>query len=528
MVYENLNIKMQNNLSKIFYFFMLVVATIMFTVYYYGIQVTIFQDSEALYPIVGIHDGWLIGYDIYTKVCEYAYLLFGLTYTSIRAVHCFFYFIISLFTFDLCVRDNNWNIKVYAIPIYLLFMVQMHLGSDFLYGYRNANNAYPFDQHMITTMVAVISMWIVYRSISYLEGEYGIVTGILLIFLFIICWKVSDSLYLIIFLIPFILTIIDYKKISEKLMGVTLFVSVMVVALLKVGAVFSPFFGNLIISDTKQYSGFYGVCNYITPDKLVDNIVDYFVSVLSLYNVDFWGTSILYVQIIPWLFRACLVICIFSIITKTLKDIMNKKNENKINALIAISFVLLMIFAIFTENGGNNQIRYNVIMIPYGTILLSLNYEQVVNRLKVSYLQNRKLLFVFGLLLLVASHDSKHGDIIENDFWDMQNRQIIEIVKNEKLSRGAARVFLAPSIYVRSGGECPVDAVEWRNEGFSQFNEYYSGQKYDYIINDTSRKTYNYFDVEYRKMIEIYGEPDCCYELNNYTIYIYRDGIVIE
>lgn len=195
--------------NRIVYFIFLIILSVLFTIYYYGIQMGVVPSHEELYSLV---NGWLTlnkGLDwpsaaegIYARVCVLIVFFGGVRYGSMRIVWSIFYFLISLVTLDLAMRDNRWNCRIAALPIYILLMVLMHLSGPYLSRYYGkffyVKDQYPFNFHMGTILAVLLLMWFVYRVTE--TNLPKRVKYFMYLFVIVGCYFISGTADVVIFL----------------------------------------------------------------------------------------------------------------------------------------------------------------------------------------------------------------------------------------------------------------------------------------------------------------------------------------
>lgn len=518
--------------DKIVYFIALFLVSIAFSFYYYGIQKGFTPNSESLASIwVAYHNvclGEQLGNSIWTKLCEVAVLFFGLSYKSLRVVNTFMYFMITIFALDLAIRNRKWEIKWYALPIYMLFMVMMHHGNSIYYGQLTGQvYQYPFDQHMLANFSSIFCLWMVYRIDT--KSKYRLLQYMLLAIIIIGCMLETDLLFCVTFVAPLLIVLLCKYIRENKIIVATISIIFIGVAVCRFLAQYFPGFSVLFVESTERYSSgyIYGATNFEEISNLLNNFLNYFGGLSGLFNFDFSGTSVINLNLIIYSVRVILVGIVFYYVCKNTKRIASTREvENVPEAIIALGIVILSFFFIFTNHGNNIiQMRYLDMLLPYGTILLCWHTEDFAKTFNLPCLSNKKIFFGLSLLCIIASHDYSWGKEKVADEWDKEYQYIAELVEEKGLHQGIAGLWTFASISAVSDGKHILNMATYNysTKSLEMANQLKTQYFYDYIL--LGKDGLNAMNCDIGLIEESYGKYDEIIETEKYYLITYKNGI---
>ena len=512
---------------------MLFLFSLAFAFYYYGIQKGFTPNSENLASIWvayhNVHNGeQLLSNDLWIKLCEVAATIWGLSYKSLRMVNTFMYFMITFFALDLSIRSKEGNIRWYAIPMYMLFMVMMHHGDSVYFGQLTGQvYQYPFDQHMLANFAAIFCVWIVYRINN--SSKYRIIQYVSAIIIMIFCVKETDLLYLVTFLVPFLLVILLKIVKHDRMIVTGLGLVFLGIAVCRFLSQYIPFFSSLFANSTGRYSeGYvYGATNFESIGNLVRNFLNYVGGLSGLFNFDFSGASVFNLNLIIYLVRIILLCVIFYYVGKKTKNIIFMREiEDIAESIIIVGIVLLSVFFIFTDHGNNiMQMRYLDMILPYGTILLCWHIDDFSKIFNLSCLSNKDILFCVACLCVIASHDYRWGHEKLEDEWDKEYEYVLELVEDNNLHEGIAGLWTFASISAVGEGEHILNMGSYKQDTKTMELKYLLTTQYfyDYIL--LGKDGLNAMEASIELLEESYGKADEIIETERYYLVIYRNGI---
>lgn len=523
-------IQIRGKKQKIFYFVIVVCLCLLFSVYYYGIQMGVVPSDEHS---LSVYNAYLYLYkdlnekmNFFNWICVIVVRFFGVCYGSLRIVWTIFYFFISLFALDLSIRDNKWNCKIYAIPIYIILMVLMHLSGEHLTEYYGllvkVFNEYPFDIHIHTTLFCLIFLWVCYR-VDEERIKSVKIRWIIYIFTCFMCYLVAGKADTLLFIassmLPLLVALCRKYILNSKSWSKIIIVFLVLIAILNFLIDFSSDEVGAIL-----YS--FHIQTFIDVKNLVNQVLAYIACLSGTFNFDIWRQEFSLV-IVPGIARIFMVLFIYFLIIKNLIRYFKKeKSVDLSEQIISWGFLLITLGFIFTQLGYWDRARYMNIFLPYGTILLCWNIDRFISFVNVS---SHKSFVVISILLILSCYSPDWGKYREEyNVYEKDLMEINELVDQKGLHEGLGPIQIFPPVTMQGRGKhwgYPIDYNDETNSFFLMKDIDYSKEFFDYIVIPKEQEyMYNAAYAE-EQVMEKWDEPNEVVEFKCFKVWIYFDKI---
>lgn len=426
-----------------------------------GIIIGITPTSEAMESYL---KAWEYGKgnisDIIWFISHYTIKGFGLGYTSLFLTYTILYSICNLFAFDLAVRANDGTIRVHAIPMYVLFMVMMHLGNSPVYGRISDQFVeYPMFYHMLVVCGTMLCIWLWVRCEN-LKGKARIVFYVLYTIIVAGLAVCADLLFVVVvFVFPF--AIVICRKWICNLKYVVRFVTggLGLVILLKGLVLFAPSLKALFVDSSSIYSGHYGIANFTSVHGIVNNIGNYLAALTGLFNFDFTGHSVQNLEIFVYVVRGFLCAFLLFSVGKQIAVYFKKGEIDSEKAIISWSmFLLFMAYALTIWGDNLSHVRYLTITLPLGTIMLCEEMPALFRMFNKRGIRDKAIVIIL-ILCIFASYRHSWGEWKNPDKWDDDYAKVVEVLEERGLTYGAGTLTDCNYVTVLSGGKIYADFI---------------------------------------------------------------------
>lgn len=542
--------------NKWIYWCLIIFLSILFSIYYYMLQRTFAPDHEALESVVVayrdiMHNRSFSEYFFphWAIIRPLSRIFLHIPYINdsfirvLRTAYTLIYFIYHVFVLDLCLRDNHSSTKKwYNLPFYIIFMVFLPMRYTSHFGHLGEHwDQFPFNQHPEALLACVISVWIVCRTVEnkcISTWKKWILYSIVLA---LGTW-IGQQIYLVAFLFPFCVVIfITYTK-GQKNEGKFWWIAIGLlfagIILIKFASIFSDSLA-ILFGTEKDNALFSKSIKWAAVPELGKGGLNYLMAVLGLFNLDYSQLNVYNLDIFQYLLRTLIIIFIFSCVFKCTRELWVSGSKDRIiETTICLGFVLLSCFWIFTDYSLDvlNHLRYLVLLVFYGVIILCMNSENLARFFKLKFIESKKALCIFGCVLCIASvpiigWDHRQSDSI---YWD-EYLAIIETINNEKLHSGYWGSTYEAGTFIMSmtSGQHLLTHMFVTDDGYIDIN-YGNGHfseddlYYDYILIERLPNTV-YPEVtgeQWKLFYKNYGYPDRVISpYPGVEMLIYDDGI---
>lgn len=522
-------VQLSNIKRCVLYCFFILVSCLFFSYIYYEIQCGVNQSHEELASLIttymkmykgsDYHQNWMIMKPLYYIAMHF----WGLSYTTQRIVYSIMFFGISIFTFDLCLRNKetiNWG----NLPIYLLLMVFLHLSGGYLSQYFGDGSFgagyysnYPFSLHINSTFCIILVLWCLKQlwiTTFYANKKPYIqlcLDVLLLVLGFCLCGVWDWELYALYIVFPYIML-----KIRPWLSQKKVYVSCFFLGILS--------YIVILLGINNGYLKWHRLTEIHSPYDLREQISYFLIELLCLYNIDITLPDIMLIDKVVYCFRFILLFFIIYIIFITIRNYF-KKNIAMQSFDILLSWGICVFAAAFilTNLGYFDRVRYMACILPYGTILLCNNSE---NFLKKIHLNKYSNLYIISCIIMICSTNkdwNKHT-------FDYDIARVINLIQINDLHNGIGTIDVANRIAVSSNGKQMVYGIQYnsdKDEWKYLYDADYVDDIIDYIVFHDERAYVSDYIFE-DDVIRKFGKPNTVIKYGEYTLMIYRDGLDIK
>lgn len=449
----------------------LLIISLILSLYFYRIVITIFPGEEALSTLAeffkrsfGDNNSGEAETLVWSLARYVGYKLGGLSLSAYSTMLSCCYFFILFFSGFLCFSNDcshkiKWNWWLVPLFIYLLVLINPNLD--------NFNYVYPFNFHLPSIIYALITVVFVRK---WLNNPH-----ILRYFVYIIVCIVSsillnvDLIYHVLTTIPLVFILIIktlHDKIkSSQLIIVSLFF-LFLLSILKYISLIFGFFSYWYSDEPIRYGDWltnenimYGEANFGDVYTIIDRIQNYAKGVLALFNADISNKPILRINTLFYFFRIFIVLVIVFKVLHTLYKFLRMEEDNLYSVYLASGFVMLSLFFILFES-GNIVINYRYItaILPWGTIYLCCLIKRERNKIIEKYIDssllkrsfNTIIIILFSILCIFDFHifDS------ENQYTetDKEYIEVSDYLTDQNLTYGLAPYWLSFPLTIANSG----------------------------------------------------------------------------
>lgn len=505
------------------------VSCLLFSYIYYEIQCGVNQSHEELgslivtymkmYKGADYNQGWTIIKPLY-YICMY---FFGLTYTTQRIVYSIMFFGISIFTFDMCLR-NKKVINLGNLPIYIIFMVFLHLSGNYLSQYFGDGSFgegyylnYPFSLHINSTFCIIFVLWglnQLWVTNFYLNKKRYIQYCLDILILLIglgLCGVWDWELFVLYLVFPYILLRIRPWLTRKRVFLSCFFLGILV-------------YIAILIGINHGYLKYPRLTEIKSPYDFREQISYFFIELLCLYNIDITISDIMLIDKVVYCFRFLVLFFIAYLILSTIKNYFKKNNDlQPSDILISWGVCIFAIAFIFTNLGYYDRVRYMACILPYGTIILCNNSERFLKKLNFNKYSNLYIICCIVVICSINKDWNKHT-------FDSGIARISNLIEISDLHNGIGTLDVANRISVASEGKQMVYGIQYnsdKDEWKYRFDADYSDEIIDYLVFYNNRAYISDYITE-NDVVRKFGNPNTVIKYDEYVLMIYRDGIDIN
>ena len=220
------------------------------------------------------------------------------------------------------------------------------------------------------------------------------------------------------------------------------------IAVIHITSFFYEPFQSLFVKQTRGYGDWtatnevlYGDAGFCDFSQIFNNIAITLVELFSLFNVELSGDSMMSIRLLIAIIRIIIIIYIFVVATKNAISIFIKRKDlNPVDFVLSLGIIINLIVIIVSNYGSaNTSIRYMVIILFYGTVLLCRNISEVISistRQSIPKMK-RMIAIIFALLIVINVQKIWVRDDY-NPEYEKQMERASEFIINNNLGNGIA------------------------------------------------------------------------------------------
>lgn len=531
-------VKITGRHTKILYSLLIILGSFFSAWVFYEVQKGIIQSHEELFSIthayLEINEGGVPLQGLYGRILKICISLFGVNYNAQRLAWAVMYFFVSVFTFDLSLRDNEWNIKYKAISVIVILMVLIHLTGGYVTEYFGNEYGswvfthHPFTLHISATLAGVLSTWGVYRLSKWnrWKNNYIIRLIVCVIASILMVWMTTFGEFLFIALLVtaplFAISFRDWmfeKKVRYyTIFGIGISAIASYTCMLKLGEHLPAKIYTLLVALQHKELSFKGIVDFRQQ-------LTYYVNcLLATFNADLCVENI--DMLTKWVYFARIVMVIFFVIEIYHQICLYfKKNEqiDVVDQMLAWGALGVSFGFIFTSIGNWGETKYLSFMLPYGTIMICRSFDKF---LRVAHLEKAAHAAVVCLLIFAISYDPNWNTEVQS----LETERLTSMLTEMDVSEGVGSNYLAPKIAVGSHGDIWAYAIKYdrTNKKFEYSQQFDSANtELEYFIY-TNAGFYGGDEFSVEDIVSIHGEPDIVVTDGETRCVVYEDGIFLN
>lgn len=357
-------------------------------IYYYGIQRTYYPDAELLNGIM------LLGMKFPSVT---------ISFRMARLFQASLFGIVAILTYDVAIRDNEWNIKWEATPLFLLFMAGLPFRDvEYWADYDKGWEYYPVDRYMLPMLSVVLLMAILHRVNLQSKGRKVVVA---LVVVGLVGWSLAIQEYTIFLCIVAttgVCVASEYDNKNEK--DGKIFVDILGILLLLS-------FIYKILGDYVEFKVNYPI-SFVAPENILTSFLKFVDAASYLFGFDFSQLGIFNMTVVVYGVRLLLAFFVIWCITDNVRKrsgvipLMEKACSFGILFLFIFSCVVVFDGHIYSQNMVNGNRMQNVgnivCILPLFVIVLCRNCNKLGEKFYMECLQERRTMFIVGVLLFLA------------------------------------------------------------------------------------------------------------------------------
>lgn len=523
------------------YYAVLFILTSIFALYYYGIQQTITPDHEELSALKNTYYSFQFGEKLDVWHAINAFVLYflipfvGYSYETIRVTYTIFYACYVLFSLDIILRKGNWKIHWGRLLLYMMFMVFVPIKITEHWGQLGTGwIQYPLNQHTECMLCLVIGLWLLWQ-ISNASSETVKKALVLMLILWnVFSIRMTDQIWLVSFFLPELLCGIRYIIIKYKIKNVVTIVCVLACMGIFGLKILSIRFGLLetFFQYAGQGSAFFKSADWSSLSAFPGHFSNYVTAITALFGCDISQLNIYNIVVFFYAIKLILVGFIFFYVIVT---VCNYKDASNIELCISLGIVFLSLFWIFTDYADmiSHHIRYLILILPYGTIMLCLHSEDIANKLHIVTRKNRIGIGIALSAMLIALFPYGIWGREKEDKFDQEYREVVETIEEKELHTGiwTQSYGLGTYVNVLSGGKYSMSRATLSDDYSRIIMTAKPDTLYDYIVFEKNGNDgFNFWLTELDYVFAYAnGQPDEIVELcdGEVVVYIYRNGVPV-
>ena len=317
-------------------------------------------------------------------------LIGGMSFFACRLKFALFYIIILGLSLWLSVSKSENGKKWSVLPLWAFFMVFVHsmqMGQDFGRVAGDWIWQLPYNYHVSSLIFALICMIMLQKYLDADTAKKKMIIGIIGLLTGIYALATTDLIYALVFMLPFLAVLLlrglYHDKIQKYILPICS-IGVGIILLTRILPV--TFFEKLWQREPVNiYGNIYGGVNWLNLDHILTCFVNYFKTVMQLFNIEISNRPIISMYSVLFVVRMAFVILGYVIVGKTIVCGVKGKAEQSgytmVDEVLAWAFVVLSCSFLFTGNGlESDAIRYYGALVPLLTILLCRNVESTMKR----------------------------------------------------------------------------------------------------------------------------------------------------
>lgn len=509
-------------------------------VYYYGLHLSFWPDPEygaqtlRFFYMENFGGGISLKGSMISNALSYiSYKIFGVGFQGLRVIAAVKYFIALFFcavlsAFSIKERRMKW----YLLPLFGFIAVVINPGSSKYCGFSMSPNhhQYPYDMHMNSVIFALLECFLLDILLQFESKSKKILTSVIIFIICIIGIRTTDLYFGISFWVPVItyFGVCLWKKNKKAVINIIVLCFGFFAVLRALSIVIVPLRSLFAVKELEygewaNGNAIYGDSGFADFGNIWPSISNTLTSLMSLFNVEISGKSILSINTVIAAIRISLVVLIYVIAVQTIKDSLQsgEKKKDLISIICSYSVVFITVFVMFSSYGVQGRAtRYLLMVVFYGSVLLCRNAEEILSLLTGELTYAKWVLFIglsFCVLINVRpvwKEDSYYAQ------YEIDFQNLAVFIKENDLGIGVGDIWHAAPLTEVTEGECAVLVGEITD------GELCIGHDCKTNINYFITGITDYFNVD--GMYQLYGDPSEIYQVERFTIYYYEDGIDLK
>lgn len=341
------------------------------------------------------------------------------------------------------------------------------------------------------------------------------------LFIVLFMGTIGDLLLVIIAAIPIVLCCLYRLAQVEKKDGYIY----LKIAIISIGAVLGGFvFQKLYLWIGKaNLNSYIGNQNFATVDQWPIKFQNFIVSILNMTMANFGGGRIadIWNLLKGVYFLVLLMAVIFMIIS--INNFLKNEEEDCLSTLLALGIIMAFLAYLLTDMA---QPRY-ITLIPIASILL------VVRNVQWLYekFNNRKMISTIVISIAVLGAIGKMHEVLTYEYPTINKSyaEIIEFLEEHNLKYGYASFWNASNLTVLSENNVKVRHITKNGPTYEMYNWFNKNSWYHedttfVLVNNSSKDlgAMDPFGVSEEGIIQVFGNPSECYEINDYIVMVYE------
>ena len=549
-------ISIKKVLCSRYFVFIICMATLVFgTLYYYGLQMAFNSDAEDLATIWRCYKALELGMPlelprdfIYVILTVISTAIGGMSFLSVRLFFTLLQSMVLVCTMWLSFRrSKQQDICMFLLPIFILFMLLLHpatqgdpyglivdYGTDFFY-------QYPYNYHSTVRIYTLLCMIILNIFLYTASAKKKYISVISLVALILYTIYLRDTIFFVIFLIPFFIVLFLKTLHNQKTRKYAiLFICLVMGFALMVKVIPSSLKSILWITErASTYGTVYGGTNWTTPDQLWVTLSNYVSKIFGCFNILLPSSPLISLYTLIDLLRLILLIVGYVIVFVIAKGSIVGKHRWKtvdiVDEILAWSFIALSAAHIFTEYGHNviYSQRYMQAVVSIMTILLCRHIISFLGMVHWDFTNIRfgeKIEISFLLFVLCLCYVKPVWTYTPlNRCHEADMDAALEYIKGTDFGYAIAPFDLAYVMSAESNGEVLVcSSIE---EAQSLWGENakitYMITRYDYEPGKYHQYMYYEPFTSYDELCYRYSPPTNIIGYGTFSLCVWEDGIKI-
>lgn len=528
-------------------------VVILGALYYYGLQLAFYPDSEDLYAIWACYKSIKYGmnyhsYDFVAGFVNYlSTVIGGMSFFALRLSFTLMHTAILICTWYLAMcfgHKNKYNL--YILPVFIWFAIALHpateadpygwisdYGTDYIY-------QWPYNYHWTARIYALICLIIAALYVSLESRSKKRVLAVVGAIVTLYAAFEKDLIFYLLFLVPFLIVFgLHTMKgaVGRKWMVYSLSICMLGVLLTK----FIPSGISSVLWSTEEahtYGAIYGATNWLSLNMIWTTIVNYCTNIMGYFTVLLPEAPVISLYTLVYGVKLIILVLGYCIIFRIVKYSINGNaaglNITVVDEILAWSYAAVSASLILTTYGYNVMYtaRYGAGLVTVMSILLCrhlIDFLKAICGINYILRKHEKAFLSFCILVLCLCSMKKVWNFEAHTCHDDDMEAVVEYIKATDLGYTVASWYFAPSFTAMSQGDVIVcNSIKEVKDLYGEDAPIsYMVTRYDHAADRYHDYLYYENFEDYEDLCDKYSEPSYVIDYPGFSLCVWEDGLKV-